>query len=527
MRNFTWWACLMALCGCDHKPKLEGGEIGGSADSDTAPDAGGVDDSSAPGADSDAASDTDAEADTGAGVDVDADGDGYGESVDCDDDDPSISPGAEEICDGIDNDCDGDIDPGYGDFDDDGAADCVDACPVFAEWGAAPGGGAYDQPFSSIAEAIERRPADCFDIFLFPGTFSERVDYQGFDLHVASIDGPEVTIIEPSDGGSVVTVANGESDDASLRGVTLRGGTGTLGAEDALGNLEPALYYGGGLFIYQADPTIQGCVLEDNAVDGYGGAGLLYDYDGTFSDNLMRDNIAYKEADQGGGGGALRITDSDATLIGNSFLHNQSIGESADGGAIEIYGGASLMTSNRFEGNVAAETGGGVRSLYSATRVLNNLFVDNQPDGLHLSYDDSGPVANNTFSGNSPYGITTRTCCGYSGPGPTSEIVNNLIVDSGEYAFAVTGALALSRFAHNDVYGAGVALFWGMDDPTGSDGNLSVDPLFVSADDLRLRDGSPAVDAGDDTSSLGVDGDCQGAARPLGSGYDLGAYESY
>ncbi len=44
---------------------------------------------------------------------VDADGDGYMVCEgDCNDSDASVSPGAAEVCDGIDNDCDGDIDEG-------------------------------------------------------------------------------------------------------------------------------------------------------------------------------------------------------------------------------------------------------------------------------------------------------------------------------------------------------------------------------------------------------------------------------
>jgi hypothetical protein len=60
---------------------------------------------------------------------VDFDQDGYPASVDCNDSDPTIHPGAFELCDFIDNNCDGRIDEGYP-HDDDGFPDCepVEIC---------------------------------------------------------------------------------------------------------------------------------------------------------------------------------------------------------------------------------------------------------------------------------------------------------------------------------------------------------------------------------------------------------------
>ncbi len=43
---------------------------------------------------------------------TDADGDGVAGADDCDDSDPAVGPGAEERCNGIDDDCDGEVDEG-------------------------------------------------------------------------------------------------------------------------------------------------------------------------------------------------------------------------------------------------------------------------------------------------------------------------------------------------------------------------------------------------------------------------------
>ncbi len=65
----------------------------------------------------------------------DADADGYGDGTDCDENDPAVNPGAVEVCDYIDNNCDSQVDEGFVacDIDQDGydtTVDCNDDNPA-------------------------------------------------------------------------------------------------------------------------------------------------------------------------------------------------------------------------------------------------------------------------------------------------------------------------------------------------------------------------------------------------------------
>ncbi len=93
---------------------------------------------------------------------IDADGDRYNSRVDCDDSDPDVHPGAVEICDGVDNNCDGVVDEGtavdaavwYADGDEDSYGDSTISMT------------ACDQPAGYIADNSD---CDDNDSSIYPG----------------------------------------------------------------------------------------------------------------------------------------------------------------------------------------------------------------------------------------------------------------------------------------------------------------------------------------------------------------------
>ncbi len=128
MPRITLLALLALLTACS--PTRSGGGSSDDDDDDSAADDDdSADDDDIADDDDDVADDDDDDATT---TSPDADGDGYPVELDCDDEDPTINPGASEACDGVDNDCNGEIDNGF-DADDDGwtscAGDCVNSDP--------------------------------------------------------------------------------------------------------------------------------------------------------------------------------------------------------------------------------------------------------------------------------------------------------------------------------------------------------------------------------------------------------------
>jgi len=97
---------------------------------------------------------------------VDADCDGYSPPADCKDDDKAIHPGAKELCDGVDNDCDKVVDEG-----------CVQ-CDV--------DGDGYANPMATGAACkVPKTDSDDFDAGINPGTTKDTGGKEGGTVKAA------------------------------------------------------------------------------------------------------------------------------------------------------------------------------------------------------------------------------------------------------------------------------------------------------------------------------------------------------
>ena len=121
-----------------------------------------------------------------------------------------------------------------------------------------------------------------------------------------------------------------------------------------------------------------------------------------------------------------------------------------------------------------------------------------------------------------------------SGPGQP-HLINNLITGAAAQPLVwCAPAVALGpQFRHNDVFNGTPSPYAGCTDPTGTNGNISADPLLISEGPNYVPEpGSPTIDAGDNAAASLPIIDLYGNARVVdgnGDGWavvDMGAVEA-
>jgi predicted outer membrane repeat protein len=193
-------------------------------------------------------------------------------------------------------------------------------------------------------------------------------------------------------------------------------------------------------------------------------------------------------------GGGVDASDGSVSLFGSTVSNNRVTGGSGGGYAGDIDSDL-VADASTFSGNTASGAGGGIASAGSLT-ILNATIADNSaPSGAAVQIEPGVGSGSSNIANTILASGTGVTCGGFSGQhfGWSGNLA-----DDGTCAFAP------------------------------GEGTPSVNPLLGAltnnrgpTDTMALKDGSPAIDAGDTNRCFGQD---QRGARAVGT-CDIGAYE--
>jgi len=384
--------------------------------------------------------------------------------------------------------------------------------------------------YPTIQSAIDA--ADILDIVLvangtYKGGGNKDLDFKGKTITVKSENGPANCIIDCEGAGRGFYFDSGEGPNAEVSGFTIRNGY----AE-----------YGGGIYIFEASPTISNCIITDNEATGTdysnGGGGIsVYYYDNRDSypritNCTITKNTAYK-------GGGL-FSGADGGTVTNCTITNNTA--SYSGGGIYSHRGFDAYTDCTISGNYAEDQGAGIFCYWSSANfnrctIQNNRTGDAASDGGGVYvYGSSNTFTNCIVTGNSAYddgggfylfgASPTITNCTVSGNSVDSagggiyfynssspKIWNSIFWGNTPNEFYVSSGTPEVHYC--DVQGG----------YSGSGGNIDADPLFVGGDNFRLSPTSPCINTGGNIAPELPTEDKDGNWRILDVTVDIGAYE--
>ena len=320
------------------------------------------------------------------------------------------------------------------------------------------------------------------------------------------------SIIDISDA---VVFAN-ETPSGEGGGLEIRGGvTGT--DVYVMGNY--AEMDGGGILLWAMYASFTRLVVSNNTqvqIWDCGGPGLSCIY----ADDLQVIDALFSDNHRGYGGGLCLLESADVELTNVAFIGNSAV----YGGAIRMAVSSMDITHGLFVDNVASNGGGAILLESYGAGIHNSIFVRN------MAEDSSGAIGNINCGMSLDHSVVIQNSAddvGAIGGGSFggSTITNTTITDN----FVLPGSTGVIGgvtgtdvdFYNCNIYNNQPTDFWhGMTNPIGTDGNISVDPMFLDTSspdpldwDLHLDQASPLVDAGDPST-----------LDPDGSPSDIGAY---
>jgi parallel beta-helix repeat protein len=155
--------------------------------------------------------------------------------------------------------------------------------------------------------------------------------------------------------------------------------------------------------------------------------------------------------------------------------------------------------------------------------IRNNIVIGGYAGFYYGSYDKGGGLKNFVIANNTFYKATSTMLSIDNDAGHTNTLIaNNIFYQTGSGAMTNVTANSGLRFQKNLWYGGSAGAAAGT-------GDVNAEPKLLNPGttrdvDYKLQAGSPAIDAGAQLIKS-VPNDYAGSSRPLGRGYDIGAYE--
>jgi hypothetical protein len=366
-------------------------------------------------------------------------------------------------------------------------------------------------------------------VVVAPGTYRECINFNGKSITVTSSGAATDTIIDGARIGPVVTFSSNETSTSVLSGFTIQRGNA----------INSPAGEGGGIAVESASPIIKNNIIRDNwGSNGGGGIGVGFGSP-LIEGNIILNNTQSPLISGGIGGGGISVRGASAAQIVGNVIQNNTW-PTAFGGGLSLDGaGSVLVKDNLFIGNTCADSGNAIAIANDAsgTVIVQNVFTGNNSKNGSSVFWWNSPAAlvNNTMTdgptSNPGFSIVTAT-----GLSASTVIANNVIAATnvGTIAFdcVFSGISNPLKFYKNDVFSSIGAAYGGLcTDQTGSNGNTSANPNFVSKTNLRVKGGSPAIDAGRNSAPSVPTRDIAGNPRIINGNelrtpiIDMGAYE--